>query len=220
MGKRSERFLNKINEYEKDETRDRISHSTSYHSFFQGYSEWKVPRQKGKGYRIERIYTADYYQYQESDQIWYLKKFFYLLLMAGAVIALIIGGTSLSDLNRVPFIGIAQVLAWIPIAYSVYAAISQIQVSRRMTIGDYRAASSSLKTGTLIAGIYMAVVCIAMFLVKLIMSFQFNRNDLIAIAGELVGTILIFLIYRMEKKREIVVIKNNTPVPYDANEIW
>lgn len=220
MSKRVERFWKKVYAYEKDETRDKISHSTSYHSYFQGYSEHKVPKKNGKGYRIERIYTADYYRYKEPDNIWRLKKIFYLLMLFGAVMSLIIGGTNSSALNSIQFIGIVQILTWIPMVYLGYTMISQIQARRMMTIGDYRAASDHLKVGALITLVCMIIVIASMILVKLTTLFQVNGNDLAAILGELIGITLVFTLYWAEKERKIEVIKNNTPVPYDANEIW
>jgi hypothetical protein len=220
MGKQSERFWKRVNAYEKDETKDRISHSTSYHSYFQGYSEHKIPKKNGKGYRIERIYTADYCKYQETDASWRLKKVLYLALLVGAIAALILGGTSRSVINCTRFTGVAQILAWIPMAYLGYSMIAQLQASRLMTIGDYRAASTHLEGGALVTGSYLAAVCVSMFAVKLLSSSSFCRDDVLALAGELTGTVLILLIFWQEHTREIQWVRNQTSVPYDANEIW
>jgi len=220
MGKWSENIWKKINEYERDETKNRISHSTSYHSHFQGFSERKVPGKSGKGYLIKRIYTADYYKYHETNFIWQLKKICYLLLLIGAVTALIMGGISSSDLNSIRFIGVTQVLAWIPIIYLVYNMIFQLLAHRMMTIGDYTVASLHLKSGALVSGIYTSVATTFLTVEKLLKYYDFRSEDLQAIIGELIGTILIFLIFFIENSRNVERVKNHTEVPYDANEIW
>lgn len=220
MGRYSERFWMRIQEYEKDEMRDRISHSTSYHSFFQGYSEHRVRRRNGRGYCIERIYTADYCKYRESDALWRFRKAYYLMVLAAAVTALIAGGVSCSELNRTKIIGIAQMLEWIPLAYLAYSMFFQLEAPRRMTIGDYKASSVKLKWGALIASVYLAGVFLVMAAVKLSGGSVFEGCDRTALLGEAVGAGLCFLIFRMEHRREIEWVKNGIQVPADANEIW
>lgn len=220
MGRWTKRFWDRVNAYEKDETGEGITHSTSYHKYFQGYSERKVPRESGRGYRIERIYTADYYKYQEQDALWRLKKIYYFLLLAAATAAMIIGGISPSGLNSTKLIGVAQVLAWIPVSYLGYAMLSQLQAPRLMTIGEYRSASANLKTGALIAGIYLGAVAVLMATQKFRIGSWFDTNDGVALLGQFVAAGLIFLVFWMEREREIERVKNPNEVPYDANEIW
>lgn len=220
MRNRSDYFWKRVHDYERDEMRDQISHSTSYHSFFQGYSERRVPKQNGKGYRIERIYTADYCKYQETDHLWKFKKVYYLLVLAGAIVSLIAGGTSYSRLNSMKVIGIAQMLEWIPVVYLTYSMIFQLQAPRLMTIGDYRASSAKLKWGALITTIYLFIVFLAMVFGTLFSGNTLERSDVTALFGELAGAGFSFLIFQMEHRREIEWIKNSVQVPDDANEIW
>ena len=49
------------------EKKNRGFFSKAYHRFFRGYSEIAVPGKGGKGTRIERIYTGDYYR-QDLDR--------------------------------------------------------------------------------------------------------------------------------------------------------
>lgn len=68
-----------------DGTDTGFRHSTHYHSFFEGYTEVRVEKEKG-GYRVERYYTAPWYICTEEKRDTRRRLLFYwisYLLSAG-----------------------------------------------------------------------------------------------------------------------------------------
>ncbi len=220
MGGLSKRLIRNAEVFGGNELDSQISHSTAYHRFFLGYSEHRVPRQNGRGYRIERIYTADYCRYEEPDGEWKRKKIYGFLAILVTAAVLIVGGISTSQLNRIKLIGVMQMLEWLPFSYLAYCMILQIGLPRRMTMGDYLASRVKLKRGALFLAIYLGAVFLLMAAVKISSGAEWESSDAAALLGEALGAVFSFLIFLMEDRRKIKWIKNDTPVPEDANEIW
>lgn len=220
MGRLKDYLVHKAQEYERDEFKDRPTHSHAYHVYFRGWSERKVLNGNGRGYRIERIYTADYYKYLESDAVWRQKKVGYLLLFLAAVAAFLLGTTSVSALNTTRAIGVAQMLSVLPLIYAGYTLTFQVLAKRLMTIGDYSVASTGMRRGALIAAVALAAMLLFVLVWKFVTDFVWDASDLITMLGVLCSAILLFLLYRLETKRDAVWVKNDNETPYDANEIW
>ena len=84
------------------EQRDRASRVSSKLSV-PGYARVLVQNPDGSD-SIQRIYTAPYLQYQQSDRAWKLYKALYPLLLIAGVILLILSMLSPSVLNSVPLL--------------------------------------------------------------------------------------------------------------------
>lgn len=220
MGNRYSRFWQRVNDYGNDETRDPFSHSRSYHSHFQGYAEQRVPRENGRGTRIERIYVADYYQYEESEAVWRWKKLLY-----GGVFLLMAGSSVLADsrqtaVNHIPVVGVVQILSFVPIIYLLYRLILQVTAPRKMTIGEREAAADGLRTAALLCGCVLLAVAVLMPTEKWIVYHSLDGADL-AVAGlKLLSAISAFALCRMEKGRRLTSVPNPAEAPANANEIW
>lgn len=220
MGKIIGRLWEKAQQYDSDELKDQSPHSHAYHAYFRGYSEWKVPRKNGKGYRIERLYTADYHKYAETDLMWRGKKLYYLTAYLAAVGIYIIGASQASALNSTMPIGIAEVLSLLSLAYLGYSLVFQLLAKRHMTEGEYLSASIHLKWGALVSACLAAFVSVLMLILQCFTGFHWDINDISAF-GSLLGTAFVcFILYQMEAMRSTERIKNNNVTPKDANEIW
>lgn len=220
MEKRASRFWQRVNDYGKDETRDPFSHSGSYHRHFQGYAEQRVPRENGRGVRIERVYVADYYRYEETDAVWRRKKFMYLLLYASAAGAVILAGSQAADVNRIPAVGIAQILAFLPMVYLLYKLILQVTAPRKMTIGERDSVTAGFQKAAVVCGAYLLAMAAAMPLeIKLAVG-ALNPSDGTVIGLTAIGGALALSLYFWEKARKLERVPNETPTPAGANEIW
>ena len=220
MEKRLNRFWQRVNDYGNDETRDPFSHSGAYHRHFQGYAEQRVPRENGKGVRIERIYVADYYRYDESDGTWWLKKLLYAILFISAAGAVILSDSRPADINRIPAVGIAQILAFLPMIYLLYRLILQMTAPRQMTIGERDAVTAGFRKAALLCGVYLLAMAAAMPIEKRLVLGTLNRSDAIAIALTAVGGALTLVLFAMEKARKLTRVPNEAVAPTGANEIW
>ena len=220
MEKRVNRFWQRVNDYGNDETRDPFSHSGAYHRHFQGYSEQRVPRENGRGYRIERVYIADFYRYAETDAVWRGKKLLYAVLFLAAAGAVILAGSRPAAVNRVPAVGAAQLLAFLPMIWLLYQLILQVTAPRQMTIGARDEVTAGFRKAALLCGVYLLAMAAAMPIEKRLVMGALNRSDAMAIALTAVGGALTLALFAMEKARKLTRMPNEAVVPTGANEIW
>ena len=220
MEKRESSFWQRVNDYSNDETRDPFSHSGSYHRHFQGYAEQRVPRENGKGTRIERIYVADYYRYEETDAAWLWKKFCYIILFVLMAVVSVLADTRPVAINRLPAVGIVQILSFIPLTYLLYKLILQVSSPRQMTIGERDSSATGFMKASLIYGSVILVIAIAMPVEKWIVFQTIELSDWALIGLKLFSSALTFLLYFMERARTLKKVSNGTSVPGEANVIW
>lgn len=220
MGERAGRFWKRVNDYGKDETRDPFSHSGAYHRHFQGYAEQRVPRKNGKGTRIERVYVADYCRYDETDAVWRWKKLLYAILFILAAGSVILAGSRPAAVNRIPAVGIAQILSFLPLIWLAYHLILQVTAPRRMTIGERDSVTSGFQKAALISGAVLLAVAVGMTVEARIVFRALAGSDWSAIGLMLAGSVLALLLCFLERVRKLVKVPNETPAPAEANEIW
>lgn len=220
MEKRARRFRQRVNDYGNDETRDPFSHSGSYHRHFQGYAEQLVPRENGRGSRIERTYVADYYKYEESDAAWRRKKLGYTVLFVLMAAVSVLADSRPASINRIPAVGIAQLLSYIPLIYLLYKLILQVSAPRRMTIGERDSSAAGFRKAALIYAAAVLAIAIAMPAETWVASQAAEPSDWAVIGLKFLSGALAFLLYFMEKARKLERVPNKTPVPGEANEIW
>lgn len=220
MEKRMRRFWQRVNDYGNDETRDPFSHSDAYHRHFQGYAERSVPKKNGRGTRIERIYTADYYKYAETDPVWRLKKAGCMVLFAAAVTAALVADVQPLAVNRIPAIGIIQILSFLPMICLLYKLILQVSAPRLMTIGERDASATGFRKAAVFCGVSVLMIATAMPVVKWNVFRSLGLSDWAAVGSEFFSGVLFLLLYFFEKTRKLEKVPNKTPVPSGANEIW
>ena len=217
MEKRASRFWQRVNDYGNDETRDPFSHSGAYHRHFQGYAEQRVPRENGRGYRIERVYIADYYRYAETDAVWRGKKLLYAALFFAAAGAVILAGTRPAAVNRVPAVGAAQILAFLPMIWLLYQLVLQVTAPRRMTVGERDSASGGFRKAAFVSGLYLMAVAVVMPVAD---RAPLEVGDWAVIGLTLLGSGLTLLLGFLEKGRKQERVANEKTAPVGANEIW
>lgn len=220
MGKRLDRFWQRVNDYGNDETRDPFSHSGSYHRHFQGYAEQLVPRENGRGSRIERIYAADYYKYEETDAVWRWKKLNYSVLFVLTAAVSVLADSRPAAVNRIPAVGIAQILSYIPLIYLLYKLVLQVSAPRQMTIGERDSSAAGFRKAALIYAAVVLAVVIVMPIAAWVISQTVEPLNWAVIGMKLFSGALALLLYFMENARKLERVPNGTTVPGGANEIW
>lgn len=220
MEKRANRFWQRVNDYGNDETRDPFSHSSAYHRHFQGYAEQRVPKENGKGNRIERVYVADYYEYEETDTVWRWMKFSYIILFALMAAVSVLADSQPMAVNCLPAVGIVQILSFIPLIYLFYKLILQVFAPRQMTVGERDSSATGFRRAVLIYGATILAIAIAMPIEKWIVFQTIELSDWALIGIKLFSGALTFLLYFIEKARKLKRVPNGASVPSGANEIW
>ena len=124
------------NKKEQDDKSASGYHSASYHAFFEGYSEERVPKSSGHGTKILRTYTGVYSEAALSKTQWVLLKvsaaLFYVL--SAAFLALY----SVFRISTVPVVLRAtEALGFIALFVLLYFLILYLTAPKKMTAGDY-----------------------------------------------------------------------------------
>lgn len=196
-----------------------FKHSRSYHKYFKGYAERRVPKSNGKGYKIERIYIGEYYRYGETDSHWIIKKVLYGILFIAAIACIIVAGVMKSEINFYKVVSVGQMVSVVVALYLLYRLVLNISAKRLMTIGNYEASVPSLKKAALICAICCFAVTVVMFLYKLIATKSLIGVDWLVLGLEALGGILFLLIFVIERLRSVDTVENSAQMPEDANEI-
>lgn len=220
MSERTKRFWQRVNDYGNDETRDPFSHSGSYHRHFQGWAERKVPREDGKGTRIERVYVADYSRYEESDAAWKSKKLILLVLFLLTAALSVLADTREALVNHIPAIGIAQILSFLPMIYFLYRLILQLAAPRNMTIGQRDGAVNAFRKASLLYAAVLSALTVAMPIAAIFTMKSITGADWMATGLKLLSAAAAFLLFFTEKRRKLIRVPNGNTAPHEANEIW
>ena len=210
---------NRAGEVCRDETANPFSHSHAYHSYFQGYAEQRVPRENGKGTRIQRIYVADYYRYEEPDQVWRRRKLVCAGACAAAAACVLYADSRPVAMNRISAIGVAQMLTVAAMVYLLYHLVLRLAVPRVMTIGQ-RDETERFSQAAMLCGIGVLVVSAVMPAASMIAGNAVNLTGWVFVGLRAIGGALLVLLAFKEKHRTLTRIPNENQTPTGANEIW
>jgi hypothetical protein len=209
------------NSLKKDATQGKPGtwHSKAYHRFFEGYSETTVPKPNGKGTRIQRIYTGNYYRQDLTKGQRILLRGLYIVLFL--CIAYLFGSSAMLPLasNSTWYVVLAQVVSipflfWILIAFSSY-----LPAERDMTIADYRSSSLSLQKAVLGAAINLGIAALVTLVFMLLNLSNEPLPELLCAVKYLAAGLLALFMNRVEKKINYLIIPSQNKPPTDAMEI-
>jgi len=192
-------------------------HSDSYHRYFRGYTEIRVPKGNGR-FQIQRYYTQPWIVSTESSRDYWLKRALMIVLLVSSWGAYITGMCLPAGSNRwwitaIP--GLAAVIAQVILSA---VAVSCLFAPRKMTLWGYESTAKRLKLLSAVTGGCMAATLIS----KLAYLLLYGG------AGEVRSCVLVLLavltmaaIYIMERRREYTTAPNDTVLPEgEAHEIW
>lgn len=174
----------------------------SYRRFFEGYIEEYVLKESGKGTKLVRTYTGVYYVPDQKARKWGVTKLLYFCLFALATALFIFAATR--DIQLTVF-GVPYMLAILPqpvcvifLLWCLVAFVNLLMAPPKMTIGEYRRSSESLRTGTKCYALALALAAVGQ-----LGQLFFCRSDcvttvLFCVQALLLAAVLIFAIYRME----------------------
>jgi hypothetical protein len=200
-------------------SRNGIPRRKAYHRFFEGYSEITVPKSNGKGTRIERIYTGNYYRQDLTKRQRILIRMLYvglfliasILYTSSAIQPLMINSTWYVVLSEA---GSLVFLFWILIAF-----ISYLPAAENMTIEDYRSSSLSLKKATFGGSICLGITVLTMLVFIILNPSLELQKVLFCLAKYLMGGLVILSMNRIEWKVNYLIIPSQNKSPENGFEI-
>ena len=194
-------------------------HSKAYHRFFEGYSEVTVPNPDGKGTRIQRIYTGNYYRQDLTKGQRILLRGLYVVLflciaylfVSNAVLPLASNFTwyvVLTQVVSIPF------LFWILIAFFSY-----LPAGGDTTIADYRSSSLSLQKAALGSAICLGITALATLIFILLHPTDQSPVGLLCAVKYIAGGLLALAMNRVEKKVNYLIIPSQNKIPGDGDKV-
>lgn len=130
---------------EVDGKKKKLYGSRAYQKFFEDYEEIRVPKESGRGTRIKRIYTGDYYRKDSSDKNWYAMKAVYLLAAVVTVALFVMAAFPGSGANKAWYVTVPQAAS--VACYFIFFRVlcSYIAAPRNMTISEWKRGCRTLK---------------------------------------------------------------------------
>lgn len=205
---------------EGEERASHTHHSTSYHTYFQGYSENKVLTGKGVGFKIERTYTAHYLSLTSNKKKWIgykaLYAFLYLIFIAADLLALF----SRSQANDATWTSLFGVLALLMALMLLIPLGNYLAAPMCMKLGQYNISAKRLGQYSIPATILAELYLLLSVLWYPIMGVSPNGNDILCLVYQLLSTGAILTLCLVERRTKYHRIPNKAGLPSFQGEIW
>lgn len=221
------KFYETLKKYEKsfwrseDEKRF-VPHSTSYHNYFQGWSERKVIGTTSGTYKIEREYTAHYIAFTEEKSKWKQYKLIYIFLFCSSAIALLLALFSGARSNDWSWSSVFGVLNMLMIVMQVIPTGNFMVAPLYMKLGEYNISVKRIgqyaKPTAVFAVLYSAtgiLWCLVNGTVPMI-------EDVMCILFQIFNVIssLVLCVWINNMKYRRVDNESSEKMDFEANEIW
>lgn len=132
-------------------------HSSSFHSYFEGYVEQKQTDPRTGRAKIVRIYTAPYRVRCASDAQWRAAKLGTMLLYLSSAVFLILAATVLELENPAKYYQLFVAGSLVCDFFLLYILLRFLSAPRKMTIGDYRAVYPGLYRIALASAVFTSL---------------------------------------------------------------
>lgn len=190
----------------------RLHRSRHYDQYFHGYTEVRVPREKG-GYRIQRIYTANWHVRVLPPAQVRLAKLRYALLCAlgcggfGWLMCLPgLGG------NRSPWAAVPQIAAVVCMILLVVSVAGYALTKPRMTWWERHSSSDRLRRFSLAAAIAVLLTAALIGVNAFFCGSSLPRELLLAV-GTALCSLPLFAMERLEAKMPYAEEENDPVLP-------
>lgn len=211
----------KSNPLEKDNDAPETGfrHSDSYHRYFRGFTEIRVPKGNGR-FQIQRYYTQPWIVSTESSKDYWLKRALMMILLVSSWGAYITGMCLPVESNRWWITVIPGLSAMVALVILSAVVVNCLFARRKMTLWVYESTSKRLK---LLSGI--AAGCFALtVMTKLVHLLLYGGEAAAELRGcglVLAAALATAAIHFLERRTEYTAVPNDTVLPEgEAHEIW
>jgi hypothetical protein len=192
-------------------------HSKAYHRFFEGYAEISVPKADGRGYRIQHIYTGNYYRQDLTTGQRILLRGLYVALFLGTVYLFVSSAILPLASNSTWYVVLTQVVSIPFLFWILIAFFSYLPAGRDLTIAEYRSSSLALPKATLGAAISLSLAAFAMLVFLLLNPSGEYLVELLCAVKYLAGGLLALAMNRVEIKVNYLIVPSPNKLPGDNN---
>lgn len=194
-------------------------HSDSYHKYFRGYTEIRVPKANGR-FEIQRCYTQPWIVNAASDTVYWLIRLMYVFLVCLSWILYL--WTMNMDLgsNRVWFVVVPGFPAVILLIILSMVTTLYVFVRRKMTLWDFESGSKRLQRVSLLTSGCMALTAMAKGVYTVLFG-SVAVAELISALITALAAVSAAAICLIERTVVYTTIPNDTVLPEgEAHEIW
>lgn len=180
------------------ERSNRSFFSSSYHRYFEGYSEYEVTDEKGVS-RIRRIYTGMYYIPELDRKQWILHRLVQSMLWIAAWALLIFGASRQGAGNSIWYVGICQAVDVAVLVWIGSALFNYLIASAKMTVGEWRSSAQRIIRGSICALVSIVVTAV-MTVLDLMLTGEGTVEHLCSTACYLLASLCMVTMWMTERR--------------------
>lgn len=128
-----------------------------FHDYYEGYTEILEPSSNKKGFKIKRIYSANFYQQSLSKRKSITVRILYCILLMLSAVLLCCAAWIPAGCNFVWYSTFPQAASFAFVALSVWAMLSYIACGKNLKIRDYKQGPRAIKRWSLLAAVSLAL---------------------------------------------------------------
>jgi len=212
----TERF-HKRNPYE-DAVKRKKAPSNAYHNHFEGYREYYVMNSDGRGKHIERVYTAEYYCRDVSDQMNNWLKVIYAALFIISVAVIVWAMTRAVLINYTIYVAVPQALVLALAIINLYPMLFYVIAPRDMTVSDYKNITKLKILNRIMLGC-SSLLMIAGIVYLIINGLDDGKTTLLCVLCYVISLLAVMSICIIESKMKYNSKVNPKRQDYSGNEI-
>ena len=206
---------------EDEDEKTRFSHSTSYHTFFQGYSEQKVLAENAAGYRIEREYTAHYLAFTDDRRKWIGHKVLYSILYLGSAALTLLAQFSRAYANYTAWVSVFGALQAVALLLLLIPVLYYVTAPMKMKMGRFNISAKRMSFLSKPAAALAALYFLTGAVWYLIYRVTPGERDVLCLVSQFFSAAAITALCIIENRTKYRRIENEAADPSrEANEIW
>lgn len=183
-------------------------------AYFEGYSEVKIPRKNGKGFRIERIYTEPYWIHDQTDEAWINQKRILAGLTAFSLCMFVWAALTPVATNREMSVAAPCGLSTLGELFLLVQSIEYLSCPRKMTIYQYRHGSKQLKLWSALTTLWLIITAVMSAVTLFLIEEPSAAGVLFCTLKYLLSAFASGFICYMERKTEYCEAENDTKLPF------
>ncbi len=204
-----------MNFHAQNEPHD-MKHSSYYHSYFEGYTEARVPDSNRRRYKMARVYTSDYIV-PVCGRLRVRKLGYISLYLAGAVLFLLSAIPS-SISNKQWFVEVPTAASFLLLFLTGVVLVFFLGTPSKMTLYQY-SFSNKLKLITGFTSIALGFIIVGTIAALILVENAVNGQSVLSLLGYFVSFICFLLLNRLENNNHYKRLKNTNTAPREGNVI-
>ncbi|MBE6017121.1 MAG: hypothetical protein E7233_05875 [Lachnospiraceae bacterium] len=137
-----------------------MKHSSAYHRYFQGFSEYYEEQDNGK-FKINRVYTGLYYVSAQPMKQRIIRKVLLCLIWSAAVAVFLLCSANSNLINKWFLINAFQAGEIVGAVWTLSGLFNLIIQPSKLTVGQWNCSSARLRNGSLFFAVVSALASVA-----------------------------------------------------------